>query len=190
LWQPGGRQRPLPYSPDISNGFDATSRLVAYGTDCASHATNKKESSQPGAGYYACAMLRIFNVVTGKMTAIKAPAGTVGWVPNGFGQVSAISPHGAMIAAYAAVRPAGSGRVRLYLMRTQGTATRPRPVPASTAFLNAKTAWTLRGGWLLYQGPGEHLRAFQPATGATRNSTIPCCQYTVMTAVPSGDQAG
>lgn len=190
LWQPGGRQRALPYSPDISEGFDATSRLVAYGTGCASHATDKKAPDQPGLGYDACAVLRIFNVVTGTLTSIKAPTGSAGWVPNGFDLASAISSRGAMIAAYAAVRPAGSGRARLYLMRTQSPASRPRLVPASTAFLYARTAWSLRGGWLLYQGPGEHLRAFQPATGATRTSTIPCCQYTVMVAVPSRGRAG
>jgi hypothetical protein len=191
LWQPGVRQRALPYSPDVSDGFDATSRLVAYGTGCASHVTSENESSQPGDGYDACAMLRIFNVVTGKLTSIKAPAGSAGWVPNGFGLASAISSHGAMIAVYAAVRPAASGRVRLYQMRTQGpAASRPRLVPASAAFLYARTAWTLRGGWLLYQGPGEHLRAFQPATGATRKSTIPCCKYTVMAAVPGRGRAG
>ncbi len=190
LWQPGRGQRALPYSPNLSDGFDATSRLLAYGTACASYVTNTKESDNPGDGYDACSMLRIFNVVTGQLTSIPVPAGTAGWVPNGFGLVSAISPHGAMIAAYAEVRPAGSGRVRLYLMRTQGAVTRPRPIPASAAFLYARTAWSFRGGWLLYQGPGEHLRAIQPATGATRTSTIPCCRYTVMVAVPSGGQAG
>ncbi len=189
LWQPGGRQRVLPDS-NLGDGFDATSRLVTYGTGCASHVTNKKDSDEPNSGYDACRMLRIFNVVTGKMTSIPAPAGTVGWVPNGFDLVSAISPRGTMIAAYAAVRPAGSGRVRLYLMRTRGAVTRPRPVPASEAFLYARTAWSVRGGWLLYQGPGEHLGAYQPSTGEMRKSTTPCCRFTVMVAVPSGGPPG
>jgi hypothetical protein len=189
LWQPGGRQRALPYSPNITDGFDATSRLVAYGTGCASHVTNKKESFEPNSGYYACRMLRILNVVTGKMTSVPAPAGTLGWVPNEFNLVSAFSPKGTMMAAYAAVGPAGSGRVRLYLVGSRGPAT-SRPVPSSAAFLFARTAWTIRGGWLLYQGPGEHLRAYQPSTGMTAKSTTPCCRYTVMVSVPSSGGAG
>jgi hypothetical protein len=189
LWKPGGAARPLPYSPSISDGFDATSRLVAYGSGCISHVTSKKESDEPNSGYDACRMLRIFNVVSGKMTSIPAPAGSVGWVPNGFDLVSAFSPQGTMIAAYAAVRPAGSGRVRLYLTRTQGDAARLRPVPSSMAFLFARTAWSVRGGWLLYQGPGVHLRAYQPSTGVRRKSTTPCCRYTVMVSVPSAGRA-
>ena len=189
LWNPGTAPRLLPYAPNISDGFDATARLVAYGTDCTSRVTNAKQSRQPNAGYYACRMLRVLDVVTGRMISFPAPPGTVGWVPNGFDLVSAVSPRSTMMAAYAAVRPPGSGRVRLYTIRLRGAGSRPRPVPSSTAFLFARTAWSVRGGWLLYQGPGGHLSAYQQSPGKQRNSTIPCCRYTVMESVPSGGRA-
>jgi hypothetical protein len=190
LWKPGGVPRPLPFSPNISDGFDATSRLIAYGTGCASHVTNAKETPyEANAGYDGCRMLRIFDVVTGKMLSFPAPAGSVGWVPNGFDLVSAFSPQGSMIAAYAAVRPAGSGRVRLYVLRTRGPAKPSRPVSSSAAFLFARTAWSVRGGWLLYQGAGVHLWAYQPGTGITSKSTTSCCRYLVLVSVPLGGHA-
>jgi hypothetical protein len=186
LWKPGSKPRTLPYTPNLSDGFDASARLVAYGSACASHGTKAKVSQHPNVGYYACRMLRIFNVVTGRMTSFRAPAGTAGWVPNGFDLVNALSPQGTMIAAYAAVGSAGSGQVRLYVLSTRNGAAPARLVPSSGAFLFARTAWTVRGGWLLYQGPGEHLRAYQPGTGMKQKSTTPCCRYTVMVSVPSG----
>jgi hypothetical protein len=189
LWKPGSTPRPLPYAGASMTGIDATSRLIAYGTGCASRTTNAKQSSEPNSGYYACRWMRVLDVVTGKLTSVPAPAGTVGWVPNGFDMVSAISPRSTMIGAYAKVRPAGSGRVRLYVVRLRGGARRARPVPSSVAFLFARTAWSVQGGWLLYQGPGAHLSAYQPSTGKRRNSTTPCCRYTVMVSVPSGGHA-
>jgi hypothetical protein len=173
LWNPGSPPRSLPYSPaggiSSSDGFDATSRLVAYGTGC----------SDP------CKMLRILNVVTGKLISFAAPPGTAGWVPNGFDLVSAISPGNRMIAAYAAMRPQGRGRARLYLMPITSPSGRPRVVPSSAANLFARIAWSAKGSWLLYQGPGGHLWAYQVTSGKTRASSTPCCQYTVMAAAPS-----
>ena len=185
LWKPGGAARVLPYSPGIDDGFDATSSAVAYGTGCRSQVTAPDAAREPDAGYDTCTTLRILNVRTGKVTSFPAPPGTAGWVPGGFGQVSAISPAGQMIAAYAAARPQGQGKVRLYLIPITGRSRRPSAVPSSSAYLFARTAWSARGSWLLYQGPGGHLWAYQAGSGVTRASSTPCCQYTVMTAAPS-----
>jgi hypothetical protein len=187
LWNPGSKPRSLPHSPPggISDGFDATARLVAYGTGCSTQVTAQDAPYDANAGYDACTMLRILNVVTGQLISFAAPPGTAGWVPNGFNLVSAISPGEQMIAAYAAVRPQGQGRVRLYLMPVTSPSGRPRAVPSSAGYLFARTAWSTDGSWLLYQGPGGHLWAYQVATGMTRASATPCCQYTVMVAAPS-----
>ena len=185
LWSPGSRPRTLPYAPSLSDGFDATARLIAYGTSCTDQATAPHAAREPNAGYEACAMLRVLDVVTGRLTSYPAPPGTAGWVPNGFDLVSAISPGDRMIAAYAAVRPQGQGLVRLYLAPIARPSGQPAAVPSSGAYLFARTAWSVRGSWLFYQGPGGHLWAYQVTSGATRASSTPCCQYTVMTAAPS-----
>ncbi len=129
--------------------------------------------------------LRVLDVLTGKLISFPAPLGTAGWVPGGFNLVSAISHDGQMIAAYAAIRPQGTGNARLYVMRISGASGQPMPVPSSTAHLFARTAWAASDSWLLYQGPGGHLSAYQVASGKIRASSTPCCQYTVMAAVPS-----
>jgi len=185
LWAPGSIPRVLPYSPLSDFGVDATPRLVAYGSGCSSHVTALNNPYEPNAGYNACTMLRIFDVATGKLTSYPAPAGTGGWVPNGFNLVSAISHHDQLIAAYAATLPQGTGRVRLYLMRTTSPASRPTPVPMSTAFIFARTAWSANDSWLLYQGPAEHLWAYQVTSGRMAASSTTCCQYTVMVTTPS-----
>lgn len=187
LWHPGSKPKPLPYSPPggISDGFDATARLVAYGTGCTSQVTTPSAAYEPNAGYDTCTMLRILDVMTGQLTSFAAPPGTAGWVPNGFNLVSAISPADQMVAAYAALRPQGQGRVRLYLMPITSPSAQPRAVPSSAAYLFARTAWSANGSWLLYQGPGGHLWADQVTSGAIRASSTPCCQYTVMVAAPS-----
>jgi hypothetical protein len=184
VWNPGSAPRMLPSSPDFADGFDATARLVAYGTGCASQATAPDAPQAPDAGYDACQVLRVLDVVTGKLVSFPAPPGTAGWVPNGFNLVSAISHDDQMIAAYAAIRPLGAGQVRLYVMRIAGPSGRPMPVPSSAGDLFARTAWSANNTWLLYQGPGDHLWAYQVASGQTRASGTPCCQYTVMAAVP------
>ena len=46
-------------------------------------------------------------------------------------------------------------------------------------------AWTPDGSWLLYQGPGGHLWAYQPASGKVRTSRAPCCQYIGMLTFPT-----
>jgi hypothetical protein len=187
LWNPGSKPRPLPDSPpgSISDGFDATSRLVAYGTGCTGQATAPSAAYEPNAAYDTCQMLRIFDAATGQLISFAAPPGTAGWVPNGFNLASAISPADRMIAAYAAIRPQGQGRVRLYLMPITSPSAQPRAVPSSAANLFAKTAWSANGSWLLYQGPGGHLWAYQVTSGTIRASSTPCCHYTVMVAATS-----
>jgi hypothetical protein len=190
LWNPGSTARMLPHSPPggLSDGFDATARLVAYGTGCTGQATAADAAYEPNAAYDTCQILRIFNVRTGQVTSFAAPPGTAGWVPNGFNLVSAVSPAspaGQMIAAYAAMRPQGQGKVRLYLMPVTGRSGQPKAVPSSAAYLFARTAWSAPGSWLLYQGPGEHLWAYQVTSGKIRASATSCCQYTVMVAAPS-----
>jgi hypothetical protein len=110
LWNPGSAPKILRSSPDFADGFDATSRLVAYGTGCTSQATAPDAPQDPGAGYDTCKVLQVLDVVTGKLISFPAPPGTAGWVPNGFDLVSAISPDDQMIAAYAAIRPRGLAR--------------------------------------------------------------------------------
>jgi hypothetical protein len=185
LWNPGRPPATLPYAPSISDGFDATSRLVAYGTGCKSQVTAPDAASESGDGDETCPMLRILNVRTGNLISFAAPPGTAGWVPNSFDLVSAISPANQMIAAYAAVRPQGHGTVRLYLESVIRPARPATAVPSSGAFLFARTAWSVKGAWLLYQGPGRPLWAYQITSGTTRASSTPCCQYTVMAAVPA-----
>jgi hypothetical protein len=185
LWNPGSPPRTLPYSPSSTDGFDATSRLVAYGTGCKSKATSIHALDKPNAGYDECKMLRILNVMTGRLVSFATPPGTAGWVPNEFNLVSAISPGGRMTAAYAATRPRGQGKVRLYVMSITGHSGKPRLVPSSGAYLFARTAWSPNGSWLFYQGPGQHLWAYQVVRRRVRGSSTTCCQYTVMVAAPS-----
>ena len=184
LWKPGAALRLLPYAPSWPDGIDVTSRFVAYTTGCRDEETSGS-SAIATAGFSACRMLRVLDVVTGRVRSFAAPARTAGWVPNGFLTVSAISDRYQMLAAYAAERPVGAGRVRLYLLRVSGQSAHATAVPSSGALLHARTAWSASGGWLLYQSRGR-LWAYQPATGKVRGSSLPCCQYTVMIAVRSG----
>jgi hypothetical protein len=185
LWNPGSVPRILPSSPDFADGFDATSRLVAYGTGCTSQATAPDAPPEPSASYDTCRALQVLDVVTGKLISFPAPPGTAGWVPTGFNLGSAISHDDHMIAAYAAIRPQRAGHVRLYVMRIVGPSRQAMPVPSSAAYLFARTAWSEDDTWLLYQGPAGHLWAYQVTTGQARASSTPCCRYTVMAAAPS-----
>ena len=186
LWNPGAKPRMLPHSSLSAEGFDASPQLVVYGTGCKTYETaSNARDYEPDAGYDACRDLRALNVVTGRLASFRTPHGTAGWVPNGFGLASAIAPGDKMIAGYAAVRPQGQGRTRLYLLRLAGAGRPALAVPSSAAFLFARTGWSARGSWLLYQGPGMHLWAYQVTNGKVRSSRTPCCRYTVMTTVRS-----
>jgi hypothetical protein len=169
LWDPGSTPANLPHSSGW-DGFDATPHIVAYGTGCDT--------------YDRCQMLRIFNVVTGRLVSIPAPPGTAGWVPDGFDLVSAISPGSHMVAAYAAARPKPKRQARLYVIRLTSASHRASAVPSSAAPFYTRTAWSAKGSWLLYQGRGGHLWAYQVTTGKTRRSSTSCCGYTAVVAVP------
>jgi hypothetical protein len=186
LWRPGTAPRTLPHSAAYRwAGADA--RLVAYATGCRIPVTAKKARLVPGQGYFLCRTLRVFNVVTGELTSFPAPVGTAGWAPDYiFVSATAISPADTMIAAYAKLPPLRQGRVRLYVLRLTGSRHRVRAVPSSVqGLLGATMAWTPDSAWLLYQGPGEHLWAYHPATGKVRTSRTRCCQYIGMFAFPT-----
>jgi hypothetical protein len=180
LWRPGGAPRLLPYSPRSGSGLDASSRLVTYGTGCRYHDTVSNDS------YSACQVLRIYNVVTGRLLSFRAPPGTVGWLPLGIGVTQAIAPGGRLIAAYAATLSPGRGRGTLFVLRLGRAGGAPRAVPdsAADATLPARTAWSAGGSWLFYQGPRGHLWAYRVSSGQVRASGTPCCAYAVMAAFP------
>src|SRR5262249_44323508 len=92
-----------------------------------------------------------------------------------------------LMAARAAVAPAGRGIARIYALRLD-RASRPRPVPYSAGFLLSEMAWSHDSSWLFYQGPGGHLWAYQPGTGKVRGSKTPCCNYEVL--APLGGSRG
>jgi hypothetical protein len=209
LWNLGASPRTLPHSAGYQwAGADA--RLVAYGTGCRWRETARRASLVGRAGYDICRTLRVFDVVTGQLMSFSAPAGTAGWRPNYlFDDANPISPAGTMIAAYAklggVVRdkkpgrggevkklpPQQQGRVRLYVLRLTGPRHRVRAVPYSAqGLLGATMAWTPDGSWLLYQGPGGHLWAYQPGNGKVRTSRTPCCQYIGMLAFPTRPATG
>lgn len=181
LWHPGGTPTTLPYAPrwDSGYGLDASSRLVAYGTGCQGHTTGRNDY------FSACQVLRVLDVVTGRVQSFERPPGTAGWMPPGIGATRAIAPGGRMFAAYAATPPLRGGQDRLFVLRLGGTAGAPRAVPSSAAVLIPKTAWSADGSWLFYQGPGGHLWAYQPSSGQVHASGAPCCGYAVMTAFPA-----
>jgi hypothetical protein len=189
LWQPGRQPRALPGAPDDSEGIGYTARLLAYGTGCRWAATSSQAYYQPDAGYQVCTAMRVLNVRTGGVRTFSAPAGTAGWVPDQVEVSGNFSPRGSMLAAYAATWPLSSGRTSLYMVRLAGRGPRLQHVPLSSAPLYSKLAWSVRGSWLLYQGPGielqaGHLWAYQPGTGKVRSSQIACCQYSVLVSMP------
>lgn len=184
LWSPGAAPRLLPDSSS-AQGFAVSAQLVVYDTGCADEVTSPNLSYEPSAGFTACRMLRVYNVITGSLRSFAAPVGTAGWLAShgGFIDASAIAPTGSMIAASAVIHPASQGEVRVFVLRLAGRNHRPVDVPSSTAFLWAATAWSANGSWLFYQGQSARLWAYQVATGQVRSSGIPCCQYTVMATI-------
>ncbi len=191
LWQPAVAPRVLPGDTGgLADGFGVTPRLVAYGTSCADVGIKPYAPYEANGAYYGCRTLRVLNVVTGHLSSFPAPRGTLGWVPYQFDTVGSISPDDTMIAAEAAVPSRYDDQGRLYVIRLGATHRQPRVVPGSAGFVLSKVAWSVRGGWLFFQGPADvgwagHLWAYQPATGEVRASAAPCCQYTVMAALPS-----
>jgi hypothetical protein len=63
-----------PSSPDFADGFDATSRLVAYGTGRTSQTTAPDAPQEPNAGYDACRAL-LYQGPGGHLWAYQATSG-------------------------------------------------------------------------------------------------------------------
>ena len=183
LWSPGAAPRALPHSRG-AEGFAVSPRMVAFGTDCANPSTAPSLSYGGNFGYYACRTLRLLDVVTGRLKSFAAPPGTTGWAPTHGGNwawsASEISPSGQLMAAQAVLAPASQGIARVFIIHLTGPDTRAVAVPSSAAFLLSVTAWSPDSSWLFYQGPGEHLWAYQVTTGQVRSSTTTCCQFAVM----------
>jgi hypothetical protein len=188
LWTPGTAPRPLPHSSS-AEGFDVTHRLVAYGTGCANPSTAQNSVYAGNFVYYACRTLRVFDVGTGRLRSFPAPGGTKGWAPTHGGNWawsrSEIAPSGKLMAAEAVVAPLGQGIARVFVLHLTGPEMRATAVPSSAAFLLSVTAWSPRDSWLFYQGPGQHMWAYQVTTGRVRSSKTTCCQYAVMAAIKS-----
>ncbi len=184
LWSPGGHAAALPHSASLVSAIGANRDAVAYGSGCRDEETAAGNRFEPDAGFEECSMLRVLDLVTGRLASFPAPAGSAGWIPNQFAIGEAISPDDDMIAAEALVGPTAQGRIRLFVVRLGSHHPETRLVPRSTASLFARTAWSPDGSWLFYEGPGVHLWAYRVADGATKSSTTPCCRYTVMVALP------
>jgi hypothetical protein len=186
LWRPGALPRRLARLGGSLEGAGvaADARLVIYTSGCRNESATSGFPRLP-VGYEACARLNVVDVVTDARLSVPAPAGTLGWVPRGFGPELAIAPGDHLLAAEAAVAPAAKGKVRVFVLRLGRIAT-VMPVPSSIARLYAGTAWSLDGSRLFYQGPGQHLHALEVATGATQAFRLRCCQYAAMVVVPSG----
>jgi hypothetical protein len=186
LWTPGTAPRALPYSSS-AEGFAVSPGLVAYGSNCANQSTAQTLSYGGNFGYYACRTLRVLDVVTGRLRSFAAPPGTAGWVPTHGGNwawsASEIAPSGQIMAAQAVVPPASQGIARVFILHLPGPDTEPVPVPSSAAFLLSVTAWSPDSSWLFYQGPGQHMRAYQATTGQAWSSAATCCQYAVMATI-------
>jgi hypothetical protein len=192
LWNPGAAPRALPHSPSWGNGLAADARLVAYGTGCKIDVTALHAKNDPNTGYDLCRVLRILNVVTGRLASLKAPLGTAGWAPDSFRTFytgGPIAPGNEAIAAEAKLYPTDQGSERLYVIGLRGARPRLTPVP-SAALVDASTAWSVDGSWLLYQGPGRRMWAYQVTTRRARSSSTPCCQYAVMATVKSPPARG
>ncbi len=181
LWNPGAVPGTLPYSAR-AQALAVSPRLVAYETGCRNEGTAQNLSYGGNYGYSACRMLRVYDVVTGRLRSFAAPPGTSGWVPShgGYWSVSAIARSGAVLAAGAVIPPDSRGVARTFVLHLTGRHRRATSVPSSAAFLLSVTAWSPGGSWLFYQGPGQRMRAYQVATGRVRASSTPCCQYAVM----------
>jgi hypothetical protein len=183
LWTPGAAPRALPHSQG-AEGFAVTPRLVAFGTACANPSTAQSLSYGGNFGYYACRTLRVLDVVTGRLKSFAAPLGTTGWAPTHGGNwawsASEISPSGQLMAAQAVLPPDSQGIARVFVIHLTGPGTQAVAVPSSAAFLLSVIAWSPDSSWLFYQGPAEHLWAYQVTTGQVRSSTTTCCQFAVM----------
>jgi hypothetical protein len=115
-----------------------------------------------------CGTLHVIDLATGHEQSFPAPPGSLGWEPQGsLGGVGVVAPGDRMIAAEAALPEAAAGRGRLYLLRLGADSARAVAVSGGEVPLSAPTAWSRRGSWLLFEGLGGHLLAYQATTGRT-----------------------
>jgi hypothetical protein len=178
LWSQGRAPVRVPGSAGAAV-LASTPTIVVFGTRCQNVAP---PSNVPAAAVGACALLHAFNVAAGSLRDFPAPARTVGWFEGSGGVTpTAVSPDGALIAAMD-LTSATSGAERLFVVSLAGSRAKLRSVPAASG---SQLAWSSDSRWLFYQGPGHHLWAYAAATSQTRHSTMPCCNYWAMTAVPS-----
>jgi hypothetical protein len=176
LWRPDGTPSKLAYLPD--GLADANARLVDYGSACRS----KTAMFSTGAsGYQVCPRLHVIDLLDGRRFSFPAPAGTIGWLSSQFSLDSGVAPH-TILAAQAAITPARAGHARLFVLHLGGGARSPIPVPDSTAPFYARTAWSTDRSSLLYQGPGERLRAFR-LRGTSRPLGMRCCEYAAVISI-------
>jgi hypothetical protein len=185
LWLPGHRPTRLGYLMRTT-AIAVSARLLVYGSSCRSELATTGFPNGP-VGYYACATLRVLDVVTGKRSSFPAPHGTLGWVPGESQSAlqTAVAPGNTIIAAQAVISPARTGLTRLFVMHLGRNSARPIAVPLSTAREGANTAWSIDGSWLLYEGPGNRLHAFRPTTGRSQTLGERCCESAAMVAIPS-----
>ena len=183
IWKPGSAPVVLPFSAPL-NPVAASARTIAYDTGCRYASTARSLPTYGGMGYPVCRSLRVYDVVTGRLRTFAKPDGTIGWLPNragdDFWSFTDIAPSGRLMAAHAALAPAGRGIARVYVLRLARAGAKAKRVPSSAAFLLSEMAWSHGSSWLFYQGPGGHLWAYQPATGLVRSSQVPCCNYEVL----------
>jgi hypothetical protein len=188
LWTPGAAPRALP-SSRFAEGFAVSPLLAAFGTDCANPSTSQSLSYGGNFGYYACRTLRVLDLLTGRVKSFAAPSGTTGWEPTHGGNwawsASEIAPSGKLMAAAAVLPPDSQGITRVFILHLTGPDTQATAVPSSAAFLLSVTVWSPDSSWLFYQGPGQHMWAYQMTTRQVRSSPAPCCQYAVMATINS-----
>jgi hypothetical protein len=188
LWTFSAAPRALPSSPS-AEGFAVSPRFVAFGTDCGNPSTAQSLSYGGNFSYYTCRTLGVLDVVTGRLKSFPAPPGTTGWAPTHGGNwvwsASEIAPSGTLMAAAAVIPPDSQGIARVFILHLTGPGTQATAVPSSAAFLLSVTAWSPDSAWLFYQGPGQHMWAYQVTTGQVRASPAPCCQYAVMATINS-----
>ncbi len=184
LWTPGAAATLLPHSVH-ANVFSNTTHVVVYGSGCQRVLAPGAAGTAPGTTPpYACHLLRAFNVGTGTVESLPAPAGSAGWLEGSSsytGALNAVSPDNTAMAAVELTATVG-GKARLFVLPLADPDMAARAVPAANATMSA---WSADGAWLFYQGADRHMWAYQLATGRARLSTMPCCQYWAMTTIPS-----
>jgi hypothetical protein len=177
LWRPGSAPSQIAHmAGGVDVLFAANARVVAYGTGCKNEEANS-------IGYSLCTGLRAIDLGTGTRYWFPAPPHTLGWEPYAFASHDALSPGDTMLAAFARIAPARSAEGRLFVLALGKPSAPVLAVPSSTPASGALTAWSIAGSWLLYQGSGAGLRAFQVTTGYSLPLNVHIGQNGVMSLV-------